>query len=101
MNVLRNNFLCIIVYTIVFDMQYRPFYLRGPSNVDTMSNLVVLKERGHNFQHRKQCVTLQYLTIHDKVFLHKQLQKLLLSKFPRNGLWKGNCISPLNMFFIV
>lgn len=45
-NVLRNNFLCIIVYTIVFDMQYRPFYLRGPSNVDTMSSLVVLKERG-------------------------------------------------------
>jgi hypothetical protein len=54
-----------------------------------MFNLVFLKERGHNFQHLKQCVTLQYLAIHDKAFFHKQFQKLSLSKFQEMAFGKA------------
>ncbi len=87
MIVLENDFLYVVVYTVTFDMQYWPHYSRGPLNVNTMSNLVFIRQRGNYFQHFQQSVNLQHLSIHDKVFPHKQLQKLSLSKFARNGLW--------------
>jgi hypothetical protein len=79
------TYLYVVVCTITFDMQYWPPYSRGPLSVNTMFNLVFIRQRGNGFQHLQQSITLHHLSIHDKVFLHKQSQKLLLSKFARNG----------------
>jgi hypothetical protein len=38
-------------------MQYQMFNSRGPLNINTMSNLAFIRQRGHNFQQLQQCIT--------------------------------------------
>jgi hypothetical protein len=48
--------LYVVVCIITFDMQYWT-QSRGPLNLNTISNLVFISQRGHYFQQLQQCVT--------------------------------------------
>jgi hypothetical protein len=98
MIVLENN-LYIVVCTIMFVMQYWPFYFRVPLSVNIMSNLVSIRQRGDYFQYLQQSTSLE-ASRHPWQGLSSQIiTKLSLNKFARNGLWGSKWILLRECFY--